>query len=96
MDELNIIMKKFLIQVQYLNAILNDAEYYIEYCLDDERKLVDILNLLEYIHAKLEISSFCIEEIKQNKSNNYLDKICQENDIAIKNFKNDFQQIKEQ
>lgn len=96
MDELNIIMKKFLIQVQYLNAILSDAEYYIECCLDNERKLVDILNLLEYIYAKLEISSLCIEEIKQNKSNSYLEKICQENEIAIRDFKSNFQQIKEQ
>lgn len=93
MIELNILMKKLLIQIHHLNTILSDTEYYIEICLDDENKLIEILSLLQYIHAKTEITSLCIEEIKQNKSNDYLEKVYKENELAIANFKNNFQSI---
>jgi hypothetical protein len=93
MNELNIIMKKFLIQIQHLNAILNDTEHYIEYCLKNDDKLIEILDLLQYINAKTEITLLCIEEIKLNKANGYLEKIYKENELAIKDFKKNFHSI---
>lgn len=94
MDELNIIMKKLLIQTHYLNTILNDTEKYIEEFINDANKIIEIINILELLNMKIEISSICIEEIKNNISADYMYKICQDNDMTIKSFKKRIEKIK--
>ena len=92
--ETNILMKKMLIQLQHFNNYLTDTEIYIEMFLHSERQLEALLLLLEYMYAKSEITSLCIDEIRRNVSGEKIKKIVKENDEAIKTFKEKIEKLK--
>lgn len=95
MSELEMISKKLLVQSHYIKNIMGIIDEIIEQNVKNEKKLIKAIDMLEYFYMKIEIISFCIEEVRKGKeySTNYLMDIYNENEINIKDFENKIKQL---
>lgn len=87
MDNITII-KELKKGVDKMNYLLNQVEEILS-SIDDDNEILDIIQALEVLYIKIDVTRHCIQEIREGgATNSYGERVIHDNEKSLEIFEN--------